>query len=653
MAGTKTDDSGNFRSSVIKLVPMWFAICVCSAPFAVSILFASLNKSDFELTSGSHPLHQYHAWIGAKGLLKKGCPSAFDPAFHAGYLKTPLFDNQSHPIEWMSAIKSLIVCPDEPPILSDVAKVYAWYLGGIVFGVPFLVAIGARFAGLNKLETFISAVCSVIVMAMPAGNRAINDGEMGQLLAPSCIVMFTGALVGYHLRALPACGVAICFSYWMLWSTSVGSALLATAILLYFYLRAGLRHESWWHFGLVSSLVLALAGNLDLFLAWRNHWWIQATNLDENALGSGTAFMRLAGDTRWGGASGFSAGLLMFVAGIVGDQCLIWTGRRLAGRLIATATVILTVMFALAKSVNFLAQLDIVANPVSIMLISCIGVGSCLGVGFRDIRRWSGPKWFLEFPGRHVPSTIFFGVLLSIFLLNPSFVRNLSLNCLGSTWRFDGPPLWAKTITEKLAEYPAGKGRVLWEDLTSDISNGWPVLLPQKLDRGLIGGLSPFVRIEHQQAALREGKLAGRTVLEWTDSELAAFVKAYRINIVVARNKDSISRWTSYFEATLASQGTIEETQGKWVIFSLPDQTGLAIVGNAKVVQMGSDKVTLADVVPENGSVVLSLHYQRGMKVRPGRVKVERELDSHDPIPLIRLKSDEPVSRLELEWDDH
>lgn len=604
------------------------------------------------MTSGSHPLHQYHAWIGAKGLLEKGNSSAFDPAFHAGYIKTPLFDSQCVSVEWMAAIRSLILGHCAPPTLNEMVKVHAWYMGGIVFGMPLLVATASRFAGLGRMEAFFSAASVEMVMATPAGTRAMIDGEMGQLLAPACCVLFIGALIGYHRRPLPASAMGICFSYWMLWSTSVGTALMSTAMLLYYYLRAGLRHESWWHFVLICGLLLALLGNLGLFVAWRNHWWIQATILDESAFGPGVAMMRIADDARWGGVAGLLAGGFMIFSGLAGSQWLVWSGRRLAGRMVATVMGIHVLMFALARTVHLLAPLDAVANPVAIMMVSCLGAGASLGIGRPAGKKWTGPRWLEAFPGKHAPVATTSVATIFLLSLYPSYGMTLYLNWVGASKHFTGPPVWAKTLTEKLSELPANDGRILWEDLSGDASNGWQVFLPQSLNRGLIGGLSPVARIEHQQASLRDGKLAGRNVLEWPDSELAAFIKAYRINLVVARNPDSISRWNKYPDATVASQGSIDGSEGKWVLFRLPDQPGLAIVGNAKVVHLGPDKVTLADVVPENGSVVLSLHFQRGMKVRPGRVKIERELDSHDPIPLIRLKSDEPVSRLELEWDE-
>ena len=65
------------------------------------------------------------------------------------------------------------------------------------------------------------------------------------------------------------------------------------------------------------------------------------------------------------------------------------------------------------------------------------------------------------------------------------------------------------------------------------------------------------------------------------------------------------------------------------------------------------DRVGL-DVQPEDGEVILSLHYHDGLTVSPSRVKAEREereLDPRDPIPLVRLRVDAPVARVTLSWE--
>lgn len=629
---------------------MWLGLFLVSAPMAIAV--GTNGKMGVPLTSGSHPLHQYHAWLGAKGLLERGNPSVFDPAFHAGYIKTPLFDSQSISIEWMAALIGLISGNGVPPTLDAIKVMHAWYLGLLALGIPFMVALGARFAGMTRIEALASGAITELVLVMPVGTCAMVEGDLCHLLAPACCALFIGSLVGYHRRPKVAACAGVFISFWMLWSTSVGTALLATGMLLYYYLRAGLKHESWWHFGLATSLLAALAGNAGLFLAWRDHWWIQATMLDESPFGPGGALERAAHDERWGGPPGLMAGMLLVGLSLAGTQWLVWSGRRLAGRMIATVTVVMVLAFILGKTGHLLAPLEGVANPVAVLVLGSLGAGATIGMGRTGLRNWKGPEWLRKFPGRQVVAACFAVGFLSLAAINPSFGKEMFRNWLSGSGQFEGPPPWGMEIADCLAGIPNTNGRVLWEDLPSDSANGWAVFLPQMTGHGFIGGLAPSARIEHQQASLRDGKLAGRSILDWSDSELAAFIKAYRVSVVVARMPDSISRLSRFPEAVMAKTGSTGVPEGQWVAFRLPDQPGLAVVGNAKVVHMGSDKVTLADVVPENGSVVLSLHFQRGMKVRPGRVRIERELDSHDPIPLVRLKTDEPVSRLELEWDD-
>jgi len=72
--------------------------------------------------------------------------------------------------------------------------------------------------------------------------------------------------------------------------------------------------------------------------------------------------------------------------------------------------------------------------------------------------------------------------------------------------------------------------------------------------------------------------------------------------------------------------------------------------GQARFLHADCRHIALADVIPEDGKVVLSMHYQAGMHVSPGRVLLEKEPDSCDPIPFIRLRMPGPVARLTLTW---
>lgn len=631
---------------------MWCLVLSCGLPMSASIITNHSGKSGHQLLSGTHALHQYHAWMGAKGILEKGNPSVYDPVFHAGYIKTPLFDSQSFAVEWIGAIKSIVIDEGNPPSPEEIANLYACFVGLISITMPVCAGLGCRLAGFGRVESLVSAVAISAVMSTPIGVRAMADGELGQVLAPGWFILFIGSLIAFHRGATFQGGLCAFSSYGLLWSTSVATAVLATGMVLYFYLRAGLRHKSLWHFSLIACLALAIVANLGLFLAWKDHWWIQATLVDESAFGPGNAFFRVLEDSRWGGKSGLAAAGVIVASGLVGSQWLVWTGRRLSGRMIATAIALLLLLFTLGKSAHILAPLDTVANPAAIMLVSCMGTGSMFAVGGFPRNKWIGPEYFRNIPGRLLPAFLVMISLATLSIGDNNFLLSVCSNWLGGSDHLVSRPPFSKTLCDKLLEYPDHQGRILWEDIPGDVGNGWAVLLPSSTQKPMIGGLSPVAHIEHMQASLRDGRLAGRSVLDWTDSELGAFIKAYRISFVVARNSDSIGRWSRFADSEIILKDlNLQNGQG-WVVFKLAEQPGIAVVGQARIVHLGSDKITLADVFPENGSVVLSLHYQRGMKVRPGRARIERELDSHDPIPLIRLRLDEPVSRLELEWED-
>jgi hypothetical protein len=75
-----------------------------------------------------------------------------------------------------------------------------------------------------------------------------------------------------------------------------------------------------------------------------------------------------------------------------------------------------------------------------------------------------------------------------------------------------------------------------------------------------------------------------------------------------------------------------------------------ALAGSARWRHADDERIILLDLVPEDGVIVLSLHYQTGLRASPGRVAIERELDPRDAIPFIRLRVREPVARLTLTW---
>ena len=85
-------------------------------------------------------------------------------------------------------------------------------------------------------------------------------------------------------------------------------------------------------------------------------------------------------------------------------------------------------------------------------------------------------------------------------------------------------------------------------------------------------------------------------------------------------------------------------------MFTLKRTASYVLKGRARWLHADSGHVALADVSGEDGKVVLSLHYQAGLRASPSWVKIEREPDPLAPIPFVRLLVPTPVARITLRW---
>jgi hypothetical protein len=78
-----------------------------------------------------------------------------------------------------------------------------------------------------------------------------------------------------------------------------------------------------------------------------------------------------------------------------------------------------------------------------------------------------------------------------------------------------------------------------------------------------------------------------------------------------------------------------------------------ALRGSARWVAADAQRIVLEDVRPENGQVLLSLHYEAGMHVTPSRVAVQRA-QNKDDVDFVRLLIADPVvTRITITWEKH
>jgi hypothetical protein len=259
-------------------------------------------------------------------------------------------------------------------------------------------------------------------------------------------------------------------------------------------------------------------------------------------------------------------------------------------------------------------------------------------------------EWLCRLTGSAWRATLLTGcLLLAGGVVGRGDVGALARRCLGTTPLAIGLGPERQQVVDLLRSSTTPAARILWEDRAgSRIASRWAALLPVFTGRPMIGGLGPDVSIEHASVSLVDQNLAGRPIQEWSDDDLDTYCRRYNVGWLVAWEAKTIARFRNW-------RGTQELTtlrDGNAGVFFALKQRSFVLVGKADWLQADCHRIALANVIPQDGKVVLSLHYQVGFQVSPSRVQIEREPDpfAHDPIPFIRLQVPSPVSHLTITW---
>jgi hypothetical protein len=207
-----------------------------------------------------------------------------------------------------------------------------------------------------------------------------------------------------------------------------------------------------------------------------------------------------------------------------------------------------------------------------------------------------------------------------------------------------GLPDKVQQTVDALQKATTSKARLLFEE--TQATDAWTPLFPFVLERPSVGGLGADARIEHGVARMREGKLAGRSIEEWSDTELADYCRRYNVGWVVCHTKASQARfkkWSVTADSTVLPDGS--------TLFTLRRPQSYVLQGKGSLEKIEPDAITLTDLAPVEGTIVLSFHFHPGIRPSADRVRVEKEPQVHDGIPYIRLRLTEPLARLTLRWD--
>jgi hypothetical protein len=586
-------------------------------------------RDDRPILDGRHPLHLYHGLLGARAWKDGKAGSCYDPAYQAGYPKTPIFDSGSRPAELFFLLGG------------DQTNAYKLGLALCCVLVPLLFAISARMAGLGPGPACVSAAFGQLLWWSSPVQQLLHHGDLDWLLAGNLLILHTALLARFHRESemLVCVGLGLTaglgwFCHPILWA-GFGP------LFLLFYLVVAFRHGMFWHVG----LWLAWGGGLLANLPWLEHWlrycWISRPlpYAMENA-----APQTLVG---WWppGLMGSPADRLLaaalLVGGLAGIIALLIRGRFTAGGLFGATVLLLP---ALAFGANFWQPMEMI-GPGKMLVLSCgFAVIPCAETArgyFLSWRRWPNhPKL-----GILVGAMLLIGVGVFAHAEIQSLIKQ---SLRAQPFRLGFTPE-QETLVQTLHAVTSPDARILWEDRSHPHYPHWPALLAQSTNRSFLGGLDPDAGVEHMYARLCDHALAGRPLGDWSDEELAGFCERYNIGYIACWQPQTVARFRAWKGAEPLLH--IRESGDGW-LFQVKRKPSFLLKGKAKVIQFDSQRIALHEVEPEDGVMVLSLHHQEGWRVLPSNVRIEREIDPYDPIPFLRLRIPGPVMRLTITWDE-
>jgi hypothetical protein len=590
--------------------------------------------SDEPLLAGRHPLHLYHGHLGARALLERGSLSVYDPSFHAGYPKTPVFDSGSRPAELSLALVGGRFCPASYKIMQAL----------ICLLVPFAVYIGARGLGLARGTSVLAALLAQAVWWGRPGRESLEAGDTDLLLASLLAVCQAGLLVRYHDRPgiLSLLGAAVTglggwFAHPML------MILLLPSFFLY-YLSAGQRHGVGWHLPLFGGLLLAIGANSFWLIDLIYYWWVRVPPDFDTPLVSRT-FAGLWRSGLWGDALDRVIGCVIFVTALVGFGRLSRMNQNAGAYLFAAAGVGTLALAVGGLLSDLLGRLGMCQLILPALLFACPPCACAIAWALGHLKKRTCTIC--------APIGLLLAACLAAWLFTPAALRERAARLIQpQPWEV-GLGQGRSDVVRALHEQTDADARILWEDRPPGRGeSSWTALLPSLTGRCFVGGLDSGAGIEHTATGLVAGRLAGRPIKEWADSELADYCREYNVRWVVAWSAEAnarLARWSPALERVpLPAEGL--------TLWKVPRRASFALVGKATCVQAGPTGIVLADVRPEThgkhkGTVQLSLHYQKGMKVSPPRVRIQPAEQKRDLIPFVRLKMDQPAGRVLITWE--
>jgi hypothetical protein len=218
---------------------------------------------------------------------------------------------------------------------------------------------------------------------------------------------------------------------------------------------------------------------------------------------------------------------------------------------------------------------------------------------------------------------------------------------------------WIKANTDNTARIMIEDQLRLWER-TEPESLHWTPLLPVLTGRQYVGGLYQCAFIKHHFVSFGDWHLAGRHIRDWSAEELQRFLRRYNVGWIITWSRASVRKEggrplsTDVFAAmpfcSLVAELprlTGRPDENRYFVFKVSAPPGFFLRGRGRVLRVDYDLIELAELVPQEGLIVISYHWQDGLEAEP-QVQLTAVRVGDDPVGFIAIKTQRPLDRLRI-----
>jgi hypothetical protein len=587
--------------------------------------------------AGRHALHAWHGQLGAQAWKHHRAVTVYDPTFHAGYPKTPWFDADSKPAELFFLFGS----PGTDSVPYKLGLAFSWLL------LPAAAYGAAGLLGLSHGIRCLSLGLQMTLVWSALGLDCLWAGDLAWMLGSAALTVALAMTTRLFTQPTIRFWLAGTACYWGVIFLQPLLLLLLVPALLAYYLRVGWQRSWSWQVSFGVMLLVALGGNFPWLAALLREWWILADQ--PVGEGSGLATARASWLEVW---ANDPSGSWLWAALTLGLGT--WGLHRLRRCLPTGSTrgwlVVWVFALALAAGGHLLdgwlrfephrglyLAVTLAVVPAAVALRH--GVAWLAERRIKEITSWS-----LVSLGLAGLAMVTGGILITIVFSLPFDLIATSAWPLAWPRLPIGLPQEVQDLIAELRTHTTPAARILWEEEAS--AEAWSPLLPALTERHFIGGLSRRRVLEHQYLTLSDGQLAGKALFSWSNAELERIANLLNIGWVVAYSPATLARCANW---PLAEPPQPLAAGRK--LIKLRRNPSYVLQGQARVVRFTANQLTLVDLEPDQGVILLSLHAHPLIRTTTSRVIWQQAAQVDDPVPLVRLLLTGPMSRLTICWD--